>query len=247
MLRSPGELACALTGASATNAARIATSAIAAKCRGEAAARQTHSLVQTEQSIAAPGIGRRTALRARIGCYVDESPGFGAPRGVLRRQRRRKSYGCSVPDPQRHWSDALHFLNQDLWTGSRIRPGDYYMATQAMDCLSTKRMDFLTRNHRTLRVLLVSLFATAMLALAAGPATAQVTDPTDAQYEENGVAGATAGGGGGGEEGGVAGATAGGTGTSAGGLPFTGLDLALASVVGALLVGTGLVMRRAST
>jgi hypothetical protein len=82
------------------------------------------------------------------------------------------------------------------------------------------------------------------MGFAAGPAMAQ--DPTDAQYDpsteiiESGVAGAE-------DQGAVGGATSSGTGTGtgAGSLPFTGLDLALASVVAALLIGTGLLMRRA--
>jgi len=107
-------------------------------------------------------------------------------------------------------------------------------------------MDYSTRSRRALRVVIASVIATAMLALAAGPATAQVTDPTDAQYSDNIVASGVSGGGGG-EQNSTGSAAGGGTGSAASGLPFTGLDLALASVVGALLIGTGLVMRRASS
>jgi hypothetical protein len=115
------------------------------------------------------------------------------------------------------------------------------MSPRAKDCPILKR--------RTITTLLASLAAVALLGLAAGPAMAQTDDPTDAQYSppseiiDSGVAGATDSGGGA-----VGGATDSGTGTGtgAGSLPFTGLDVALASVVAALLIGTGLLMRRAA-
>ena len=93
-------------------------------------------------------------------------------------------------------------------------------------------------------MLLAAVMAIAALSLAVTPAVAQTTDPTDAQYSntddliDSGVAG--------GGDSGVGEPDGGATGSAAGGLPFTGLDVALASVVGALLLGTGLVMRRAS-
>jgi hypothetical protein len=101
------------------------------------------------------------------------------------------------------------------------------------------------RSVTTFRTLLAALIATALMGIAAGPAIAQ--DPTDVQYDpsseiiESGVAGAED------DEGAVGGATSSGTGTGtgAGSLPFTGLDVALAGVVAALLIGTGLLMRRA--
>jgi len=105
------------------------------------------------------------------------------------------------------------------------------------------------RNRKTLRTTLTALIAAALLAFGAGPAMAQTDDPTSAQYDtpsdiiDSGVAGVS-------DEG--AGAVGGvtdsgtGTGTGAGSLPFTGLDVALASVVAALLIGTGLLMRRAA-
>ena len=112
------------------------------------------------------------------------------------------------------------------------------MSPQAKDCQ--------IRNSKTLRTFLAALMAVALLGFAAGPAMAQ-TDPTDAQYDtttdiiDSGVGGTT-------DQGAVGGATDSGTGTGtgAGSLPFTGLDVALASVVAALLIGTGLLMRRAA-
>jgi hypothetical protein len=106
------------------------------------------------------------------------------------------------------------------------------------------------RNLKTLRTTLTALIAAALLAFGAGPAMAQTDDPTDAQYNppadiiDSGVAGVS-------DQdptGAVGGVTDSGTGTGtgAGSLPFTGLDVALASVVAALLIGTGLLMRRAA-
>ena len=94
---------------------------------------------------------------------------------------------------------------------------------------------------------MTALAAAALLAFAAGPAMAQTDDPTDAQYSptteiiDDGVGGTV-------DSGAVGGTTDSGTGTGtgAGSLPFTGLDVALASVVAALLIGTGLLMRRAA-
>jgi len=111
------------------------------------------------------------------------------------------------------------------------------MSPQATDCQAPSR--------RTLSVLLAALLAVSALGFAAAPVMAQTTDPTDAQYDpvdqtiDSGLAG--------GDEG-DAGSPGGPTGSAAAadGLPFTGLDVALAGVVGALLLGTGLVMRRAS-
>ena len=113
------------------------------------------------------------------------------------------------------------------------------MSPQAKDCQ--------IRTRRTLRTTLAALIAAAMLAFAAGPAMAQTDDPTAAQYDtppeviETAVGGET-------DSGAVGGVTDSGTGTGtgAGSLPFTGLDVALASVVAALLIGTGLLMRRAA-
>ena len=48
------------------------------------------------------------------------------------------------------------------------------MSPQAKDCQ--------IRNRRTLKTLLASLAAVALLGFAAGPAMAQTDDPTDAQY-----------------------------------------------------------------
>lgn len=92
-------------------------------------------------------------------------------------------------------------------------------------------------------MLLAALLAVAAFGFAAAPVMAQTDDPTDAQYggnEENIESGLSSG------VGDAPGTAGGPTGSSASGLPFTGLDIALASVVGALLLGTGLVMRRAS-
>jgi hypothetical protein len=113
------------------------------------------------------------------------------------------------------------------------------MSPSAKDCQIRKRM--------TLRVFFASLMAVALMGFAAGPVMAQTDDPTDAQYNptteiiDSGTAGVT-------DQGAVGGATDSGTGTGtgAGSLPFTGLDVALASVVAALLIGTGLLMRRAA-
>lgn len=104
--------------------------------------------------------------------------------------------------------------------------------------------DFQPRNRRMLSVLLAAIMAVAALSLAVAPAMAQTTDPTDAQYSgtddliDSGVAG--------GDDSGVGNSNGAPTGSAAGGLPFTGLDVGLASVVGALLLGAGLMMRRAS-
>jgi hypothetical protein len=104
------------------------------------------------------------------------------------------------------------------------------------------------RNSRTLSTFLTALLAAALLGFAAGPAMAQ-DDPTDAQYDpvneviDTEVASGDQGAVGGASDPGDPGT---GTGTSVGSLPFTGLDVALASVVAALLIGTGLLMRRAA-
>lgn len=116
--------------------------------------------------------------------------------------------------------------------------------------MSPRAKDCQIRNSKTLRVFLAALTTVALMGFAAGPAMAQTDDPTDAQYNPpvdivdegvGGVAGST-------DQGAVGGVTDSGTGTGtgAGSLPFTGLDVALASVVAALLIGTGLLMRRAA-
>jgi len=112
------------------------------------------------------------------------------------------------------------------------------MSSQATDCQAHSR--------RTLSVLLAALLAVSALGFAAAPVMAQTTDPTDAQYGEAPSLNLGTGEEGGGDEGGTGSSAGDPTGSAAGGLPFTGLDVALASVVGALLLGTGLVMRRAS-
>ena len=110
--------------------------------------------------------------------------------------------------------------------------------------MSPTAKDWDIRSTRTFRTFLAALIATALMAFAAGPAMAQ--DPTDVQYDpsseiiESGVASGE-------DQDAVGGATSSGTGTGtgAGSLPFTGLDVALAGVVAARLIGTGLLMRRA--
>ena len=98
-----------------------------------------------------------------------------------------------------------------------------------------------------MRLRLTSLFATLALAMAfAAPAIAQTGSPNADAYQ--GVAGQEADGG----EGDVAGVQASPTDESATAddsgstLPFTGAELGIFALVGAALLGTGLVMRRVS-